>query len=125
MTQRACKPPASWTWSHKASALNVLVAMKSDGVCFVSLCRGIGREDGRTEDDSPFLPAFLQISSGRYPEGGRCKKSLWISETRTQPPNQQHKAYTENARIHIHLLIVCTSVSGTKTNHVRQHLEMN
>jgi len=30
------------------------------------------------------LPAFLQISSGRYPEGGLCKKSLWISETHKQ-----------------------------------------
>lgn len=25
------------------------------------------------------VPAFLQISSGRYPEGGLCKKSRWIS----------------------------------------------
>lgn len=24
-------------------------------------------------------PAFLQISSGKYPEGGLCKKSRWIS----------------------------------------------
>ena len=40
------------------------------------------------------LPAFLQISSGRYPEAGLCKKSRWISEKctdrNTQAQNEHH-----------------------------------
>lgn len=50
-------------------------------VCLVSLCE-VSHEDNR--EGARLLPAFLQISSGRYPEGGLCKKSRWISETYTQ-----------------------------------------
>lgn len=61
--------------------------MTDDGGCmsFLSVCEvnhtGHNREK---REDAWLLPAFLQISSGRYPEGGLCKKSLWISETHMQ-----------------------------------------
>lgn len=58
-------------------------ATKSDDVHFVGLCV-VSPVKTNKEEDVRLLPAFLQISSGRYPEGGRCRKSLWISATQTQ-----------------------------------------
>lgn len=80
--------------------------------------------------DVCLLPAFLQISSGRNPEGGLCKKSLWISET--------HKRAHTQSRSHTHthtvIVLIYTNTHpqvspivynsiciGTDTNYARQH----
>lgn len=118
MTQRTSNPLAWWTYSCKASALSV--CSRGEGreewrqclcVCFVSLCE-VNHGDNRKKkkkEDAWLLPAFLQISSGRYPEGGLCKKSRWISETHTQ-------AHTQ-CRLHAHgdKLLICSNTHPSMT----------
>ncbi len=73
-------------------------------VCLVSLCE-VNHNGDREKGDARVLPAFLQISSGRYPEGGLCKKSLWISETH----KQAHTQSPSHTLTHSYRLLNCTS----------------